>query len=412
MPAHKPRRQPRISREERVRQLRMRIIGGCALLAVLICAVVGLRAVFPGGRSSSVKGEKAASADNSQSADTESAEKEAGQDAADGESAQDSAERPAPVASYDKDEPTTITVSVIGDCILGTDENFDYDSSLTNYYYMYGPEYFFQNVRDIFEADDLTIANMEGTLTDSEDREDKLFAFKGTADMAEILTLGGVETCNTANNHSHDYGEQSYVDTLNALEAVGLTHFGYDDVITMDVKGVKVGMTGIYELDDHMEREAQLRANMQKLKDAKSDLIIVIFHWGNELEEAPDSYQTTLGRLAVDLGADLVCGHHPHILQGIETYKGKKIVYSLGNFCFGGNTHPTEFDTAIFQQTFTVTSQGVEPNLITNIIPCCVSSNWDYNDYVPTPQEGEERERIMEKIDERSSYIEPAAGQA
>ena len=407
MPKKTPRHQPRISRQERVRQLRTRIIGVGALLAVLIISLVGLRIISSGRRTSSVKKEKTVSSESAQ-AETQVTEESADSDTAQEDTAGSDTDTPSPVASYDKDEPTTITVSVIGDCILGTDEYFDYDSSLTNYYYMYGADYFFQNVRDIFEADDLTIANMEGTLTESEEREDKTFAFKGSAEMAQILTSGGVETCNTANNHSHDYGEQSYLDTLDALEAVGLTHFGYDDVITMDVKGVKVGLTGIYELDDHLEREAQLRANMQKLKDEKSDLIIVIFHWGNELEEAPDSNQTTLGRLAVDLGADLVCGHHPHILQGIETYKGKKIVYSLGNFCFGGNTHPTEFDTAIYQQTFTITRQGVEPNLITNIIPCCVSSNWDYNDYIPTPQEGYERDRIMEKIDERSSYIEPA----
>ncbi|MBR2765326.1 MAG: CapA family protein [Blautia sp.] len=407
MPKKTPRHQPRISRQERVRQLRTRIIGVGALLAVLIISLVGLRIISSGRRTSSVKKEKTVSSESAQ-AETQLTEESADSDTAQEDTAGSDTDTPSPVASYDKDEPTTITVSVIGDCILGTDEYFDYDSSLTNYYYMYGADYFFQNVRDIFEADDLTIANMEGTLTESEEREDKTFAFKGSAEMAQILTSGGVETCNTANNHSHDYGEQSYLDTLDALEAVGLTHFGYDDVITMDVKGVKVGLTGIYELDDHLEREAQLRANMQKLKDEKSDLIIVIFHWGNELEEAPDSNQTTLGRLAVDLGADLVCGHHPHILQGIETYKGKKIVYSLGNFCFGGNTHPTEFDTAIYQQTFTITRQGVEPNLITNIIPCCVSSNWDYNDYIPTPQEGYERDRIMEKIDERSSYIEPA----
>ena len=407
MPKKTPRHQPRISRQERVRQLRTRIIGVGALLAVLIISLVGLRIISSGRRTSSVKKEKTVSSESAQ-AETQLTEESADSYTAQEDTAGSDTDTPSPVASYDKDEPTTITVSVIGDCILGTDEYFDYDSSLTNYYYMYGADYFFQNVRDIFEADDLTIANMEGTLTESEEREDKTFAFKGSAEMAQILTSGGVETCNTANNHSHDYGEQSYLDTLDALEAVGLTHFGYDDVITMDVKGVKVGLTGIYELDDHLEREAQLRANMQKLKDEKSDLIIVIFHWGNELEEAPDSNQTTLGRLAVDLGADLVCGHHPHILQGIETYKGKKIVYSLGNFCFGGNTHPTEFDTAIYQQTFTITRQGVEPNLITNIIPCCVSSNWDYNDYIPTPQEGYERDRIMEKIDERSSYIEPA----
>ena len=78
--------------------------------------------------------------------------------------------------------PVSLTVSVVGDCTLGTDENFDYDTSLNAYYENYGADYFFSNVKSIFSADDLTIANFEGTLTDSEDREDKEYAFKATAD--------------------------------------------------------------------------------------------------------------------------------------------------------------------------------------------------------------------------------------
>ena len=302
-------------------------------------------------------------------------------------------------------EPVSFTVSVFGDCTLGTDEYFDWDSSLNNYYDMYGADYFLENVRDILEADDLTIANLEGALTYAEEREDKTFAFKGEPEYVRILSDSGVECANTANNHSHDYGEESYQDTLDAMDQYGLKHFGYDEVLTMDVKGVKVGILGIYELDDHKEREPQLRANMQKLKDAGSEVIIAIFHWGNELEEEPDENQIYLGHLAVDLGANLVCGHHPHVLQGIEVYKGVNIFYSLGNFCFGGNTHPYDFDTAIFQQTFTVDANGVKQDNVTNIIPCCVSSDWDYNNYQPTPQEGYEAERILEKIQERSDMI-------
>ncbi|MFR5148930.1 MAG: CapA family protein [Ruminococcus sp.] len=101
-------------------------------------------------------------------------------------------------------------------------------------------------------------------------------------------------------------------------------------------------------------------------------MIIVIFHWGNEKETVPDSNQTTLGHLAIDLGADLVCGHHPHVLQGIEEYKGKNIVYSLGNFCFGGNSAPSDMDSMIFQQTFTISNDGVKADNVTNIIPCSI----------------------------------------
>ena len=308
--------------------------------------------------------------------------------------------------------PVSLTLSVVGDCTLGTDETFDYDTSLNAYYENYGADYFLQNVKDIFSADDLTIANFEGTLTDSDEREDKTFAFKAPASYTSILTGGSVEAVNTANNHSHDYGDQSFDDTLAALDDAGIVHFGYDETAVMDVKGIKVGLVGIYELYDHLEREQQLKDNIAKVKADGAQLIVVIFHWGNETETVPDSNQTTLGRIAIDEGADLVCGHHPHVLQGIETYKGRNIVYSLGNFCFGGNSSPSDMDTMIYQQTFTIDADGVKKDNVTNIIPCSISSAaYDgYNNYQPTPAEGDEATRILGKINERSSWISTAEG--
>ena len=308
--------------------------------------------------------------------------------------------------------PVSLTLSVVGDCTLGTDETFDYDTSLNAYYENYGADYFLQNVKDIFSADDLTIANFEGTLTDSDEREDKTFAFKAPASYASILTGGSVEAVNTANNHSHDYGEQSFDDTLAALDDAGIVHFGYDETAVMDVKGIKVGLVGIYELYDHLEREQQLKDNIAKVKADGAQLIVVIFHWGNETETVPDSNQTTLGRIAIDEGADLVCGHHPHVLQGIETYKDRNIVYSLGNFCFGGNSSPSDMDTMIYQQTFTIDADGIKKDNVTNIIPCSISSAaYDgYNNYQPTPAEGDEATRILGKINERSSWISTAEG--
>lgn len=308
--------------------------------------------------------------------------------------------------------PVSLTLSVVGDCTLGTDETFDYDTSLNAYYENYGADYFLQNVKDIFSTDDLTIANFEGTLTDSDEREDKTFAFKAPASYASILTGGSVEAVNTANNHSHDYGEQSFNDTLAALDDAGIVHFGYDETAVMDVKGIKVGLVGIYELYDHLEREQQLKDNIAKVKADGAQLIVAIFHWGNETETVPDSNQTTLGRIAIDEGADLVCGHHPHVLQGIETYKGRNIVYSLGNFCFGGNSSPSDMDTMIYQQTFTIDADGVKKDNVTNIIPCSISSAaYDgYNNYQPTPAKGDEATRILGKINERSSWISTAEG--
>ena len=303
-------------------------------------------------------------------------------------------------------EPVSITVSMVGDCTLGTDVNFDQSTSFDAFYQMKNdPGYFFQNVKDIFTADDLTVANMEGTLTTSNDRQQKTFAFKGDPSYTEILTRGGVEATNLANNHSHDYGDQSYEDTIQYLEAAGITTFGYDRTAVMDVKGIKVGLIGIYELKDGLGRQQQVIDTIQEVKDQGAQVIIVSFHWGTEKSNIPDDIQKTLAHLAIDQGADLVVGHHPHVLQGIEKYQGKNIVYSLGNFCFGGNKNPSDKDTMIFQQTFTVENGELVEDDVTNIIPCSLSSESGYNNYQPMVLEGSEKERILQKIEEFSAAL-------
>ena len=303
-------------------------------------------------------------------------------------------------------ESVSITVSMVGDCTLGTDVNFDQSTSFDAFYQMKNdPGYFFQKVKDIFTADDLTVANMEGTLTTSNDRQQKTFAFKGDPSYTEILTRGGVDATNLANNHSHDYGDQSYEDTIQYLEAAGITTFGYDRTAVMDVKGIKVGLIGIYELKDGLGRQQQVIDTIQEVKDQGAQVIVVSFHWGTEKSNVPDDIQKTLAHLAVDQGADLVVGHHPHVLQGIEKYQGKNIVYSLGNFCFGGNKNPSDKDTMIFQQTFTVENGELVEDDVTNIIPCSLSSESGYNNYQPMVLEGSEKERVLQKIEEFSAAL-------
>ena len=302
-----------------------------------------------------------------------------------------------------EEPPVSITISAAGDCTLGTDENFDQSRSLNAYYDENGPAYFLQSVKPVFEADDLTIVNMEGTLTESTSRMDKTFAFKGPADYTKILTEGSVEAANLANNHSRDYGEQSYTDTIAALDAAGIVNFGYDRTAVMDVNGVKVGLVGTYELAEGMGCEEEMIANIKAVEDQGAQIVIVSFHWGIERENYPDENQVNLAHSAIDHGADLVLGHHPHVLQGIEVYNGKNIVYSLGNLCFGGNSNPSDKDTMIFQQTFTVENGELKEDNVTNIIPCSISSESGYNNYQPTPLEGDEAERVKGRIEEYSS---------
>lgn len=308
-------------------------------------------------------------------------------------------------------QETTITISAAGDCTLGTDEGFNYKRSFKGKYdAVQDPAYFFQNVQPVFAQDDLTIVNMEGTLTEETTREPKQFAFKGDAEYAKILTAGAVETANLANNHSFDYGKKSYEDTITALEAEGISSFGYERTAVMDIKGVKVGLAGVYELAEHIDCKQDLLDNIASLKEQGAQIIIVSFHWGQEKENVPNDVQVELAHTAIDNGADLVLGHHPHVLQGIEEYKGKNIVYSLGNFCFGGNSAPSDMDTMIFQQTFTVKDGKLQEDNVTNILPCKISSAYEegYNNYQPILAEGEQKEKIFERFSEYSQKAQEA----
>lgn len=307
--------------------------------------------------------------------------------------------------SVPKGNPVTLTISSMGDCTLGTDEYFDPSTSLNAYYHLYGPDYFFQNVRPILEKDDLSIVNMEGTLTDSSERQEKTYAFKAPAEYAAILSDSSVEAANLANNHSADYGSQSQTDTINALEEKGVATFGFDRVKILDIKGIKVGITGIYELAEHMGKSDQVIENISALKEDGAQLIIVNFHWGIEKEYTPNDTQIQLAHLAINNGADLVIGHHPHVLQGIEQYKSKYIAYSLGNFCFGGNSNPSDKDTLIVQQTFTFQSGELKKSSDLNLIPCSISSSKDYNDYCPTPLEGDDKQRVLDNVKQYSNNL-------
>lgn len=301
------------------------------------------------------------------------------------------------------DISSTVTLSFAGDCTLGMDRSFNYVSSFNAMYDQQDASYFLQNVKDIFSQDDLTIINFEGTLTESLVRADKDWAFKGPFEYVEILTEGSIEAANLANNHSCDYGYQSFLDTQETLTNAGITTFGYDDTKIIEVNGIKVGLIGMYTVYDDDGYVAELQSYIADLQSQGAQLIIANFHWGIENSTYPEDSQIELAHAAIDAGAHLVVGHHPHVLQGIEDYNGRYIVYSLGNFCFGGNSNPHDYDTMIFQQTFTITGGKVDSKAPAKIIPCTISSVSSKNDYSPTPLFGNEYNRIIKKLASRSA---------
>ena len=309
--------------------------------------------------------------------------------------------------------PVAITISAIGDCTLGYDDSQGAEGRFDRVYKAAGDSaYFFSNVIGVLGADDLTIANLEGVFTESTKKEDKAYRFHGDPAYAQILKAGSVEAVNLANNHTLDYFQRGYDDTTAALDAASVIHFGGGSVRIVDVKGVRVGLAGFHiGGGGWSHRQKQIDAAF-KAFDGTTDLRIFSFHWGIEGRYEPTADQISLARHCVDKGADLVLGHHPHNLQGIETYKGRTIAYSLGNFCFGGNRNPNDKDTMILQQAFGFDLSAPGAATLVSIgdaaaIPASVSSSAGRNDYKPRTLEGEEAERVSKKIDELSAKIKP-----
>lgn len=304
-----------------------------------------------------------------------------------------------------KIEKKEITISAVGDCTIGTDTHFGYQNSFTDILDRNNRDfsYFFKGVYDELSRDDLTIANLETTLTEvgEEYRVDKKFNFKGDYDYANILREGSVDVVNLANNHMHDYGEAGYIDTKNTLDNYNIPYFGYDDYKIMNVDGIKIGLAGFNGFDIE-NAKVNTKNAIDYFKNENTNLIIMTYHWGIEREYKQNILQEELAHYAIDNGVDLVIGHHPHVLQGIENYNGKYIVYSLGNFVFGGNKNPSDKDTMIFQETFYYENNILVDTKI-RVTPCSLSSVEDKNDYQPKVLDGDEYRRVLNKVKESSN---------
>ena len=243
-----------------------------------------------------------------------------------------------------------------------------------------------RNVRDILMEDDLTLINFEGTLTNStyipSNKRENQFLFSAPPEYVSILADNGVEAVALENNHVMDHGEEVYLETQQTLTDAGIVWSNEEHIGEMTVKGVRIAMLSYQTFDRYDTLFTQVPLEVAQAA-ADYDLVIVSFHWGAEKDYAPNSNQQKMGKMAIDAGADLVVGHHSHRINPIEEYKGKYIVYSLGNFCFAGNNKPDDMSSFLFQIRWRVTDTEITQE-DWRIIPIRISSRTDYNDFIPT----------------------------
>ena len=295
-------------------------------------------------------------------------------------------------------------LSFVGDCTFGSvPSNYGVKHSFIdtigeNY------DYPFDNVRDFFEADDFTFANLEGVLADQRMGSSSQFPFRGPTAYTQILTGSSVEAVTLANNHTMDFGERGLTSTKEALDEAGVTYVEKNSsAIHTTESGLTIGMYAVNFTLDQKDMEDEIKA----LRRKGAEIIIVAFHWGSEGVYRANSGQVNYAHAAIDAGADIVYGSHPHVLQKIEEYGDGIIYYSLGNFCFGGNNFPKDLDSAILQQEVIRDLDGKIRLGKLIMIPVSVSSMEVQNNFQPTPyQEGsKEYDRTISKLD--GSYNGP-----
>jgi len=283
--------------------------------------------------------------------------------------------------TLDKGECVTISITAVGDCTLGDLRMQPESTRFRRFWNENGAEYFLSEVKSLFERDDFTIVNLEGPITTNLTYEpNQKYYFRGEPEYIEILTCGSVEVCNLANNHSHNFDQAGYDETGELLTAAGIGWCGYDDVYYTQCKGITVGFAGFdmwRSTDDDIVRvvtEARLNC----------DLLIVSYHGGTEMTYTMHPTVQRIGRLCIDAGADLFIGNHSHVYGAIEQYKGKYLIGSLGNFCFGGNAYPDDLCCTIWRQDFNVYEDGTVEDAGIDILPAHISTQEKRNNYQPT----------------------------
>ena len=292
--------------------------------------------------------------------------------------------------------PEYFTIAMMGDCILGSERTVKGLSYAIEAIVGDDYTYPFSMVRNLYEDADFAIVNLECAITDYNIRQERMFNFRAPPSYVNILLEGGIDFAALGNNHYFDYGQKGYEDTQEILSTngIGFAKDGGWDLFITD-SGLRIGVYSQY-----LPVVPDVEKAVSEMKDAGAELIIAAIHWGEEGTYRPSASQKQLGRAAIDAGAHIVMGTHPHTLQPFEEYNGGVIYYSLANWVMGGNSNPVDKDTVLAKVTV---MRDIDGNIsLTGIenIPCSVSGDMSKNDYRPVPYKAEtkEYERALSKI--------------
>ena len=309
---------------------------------------------------------------------------------------------PLPTEAPAQESKNTVTLSFVGDCSIGDSEQYtkaasSYHTCLSKNGYAWP----FSLVKDYLENDDLTVANLEVVFTTRTRHTDKKYNLVGNPEFTQVLKEGSVEMVNTVNNHCMDFLDAGYVESLGHLDEAGILHFGtiypglanqHDDLGKVQVGDLLFGFVGFSYPQDY--DAPKIASRIAALRSQGCDVVIVSLHWGRETYMTPDSWQYPFARQIIDAGADMIWGHHPHVIQPIVMYKGKPILFSAGNFTFG-TMSDVDPSTGIFQVTYEKTESGAELKQL-RVIPCKTQPSPDFRPIELTSEK--ERQDVFKKL--------------
>ena len=300
-------------------------------------------------------------------------------------------------AASGQPDSAAVTILAVGDVMVG--------GSMLATVQAQGPDYPFARTADVIRKSDIAIGNLEAPFGTKGKPFHKRFTFLVPPSWAGALSRAGFDVVALANNHILDYGPGPLQHTLKLLDSLGIGHSGAGMNLAqarrpaiVERNGLKVAFLSYSRVHPTQfwatakrpgtapATESQVKADIRQAR-MKADVVVVSFHWGAELMDTPKGYQRALAHLCIDAGADLVLGHHPHILQGLEIYKGRLIAYSLGNFAFGSRSRKCT-ESAMVEVAF----RKAGPVKAT-IVPLCVDNTKVL--FQPTVISGPEGRKVL-----------------
>ncbi len=299
----------------------------------------------------------------------------------------------------------TVTLTFLGDCTLGGEEKTaGRATGFVQTVAQKGYDYPFRHLKKFTADDDLTVANLEGVLTDRKlKKEKKTYNFSGPTAFTQILTSAGIECVTLANNHTGDYGDAGLNDTKAALEQAGVAWFDRDSpVLWESPEGVRIGVVGVfYSL--YGRHLTAFEKQVKTLRALGCAVVICVMHAGEEHTQTIDRHQKQIVQCAVKAGVDLVVGHHPHVVQGFDMVEGMPVAYSLGNCVFGGTMHVKDPDSLILRAELHL-EEGKLTSSTLRFYPITITTDTERNNFCPSPVTGAAAQRALDKMKKSTGY--------